>query len=142
MKNNEVFPQLFYLNNFSFCRNNVYLNSRLNDYIQTVLYSNDESYYITYLRNVKNEYNNYNNYMYILECIINYIIKIYNVTFEDYKNNNFDECTKNVLINIKNRYNNVINLYDDELIALNDTKKEKNYNKNKYKKIVKHKIKR
>lgn len=125
-----IFPKLFYLNNFGFCCDNVFLSSKIDQYIQYVL-SNDDNTYLVFLNNLKNEYS-YNNYMYILESIINYIIKIYNYTYFDYKKN-YDKATERTLININRRYKKILALYDISF----DEKEKKIANFNNYKKYKK-----
>lgn len=120
----KIFPQLFYLNNFNFCSRNIYLEGRLNNYIQKVLYTDDD-FYMYYLNDLKAEYS-FNNYMYILESIINYIIKIYKLTYYDYISNT-NSTTYETLCNIENRYKNILSIYDESFDRSNY--KIKKYNK-------------
>ena len=39
----KVFPKLFYLNNFRNCKKSIYLEERINDYIQIVIYEDINS---------------------------------------------------------------------------------------------------
>lgn len=133
---NTVFGRLFYLNNYGYFSNNTYLKDKLPSYIDYVLYSKDDSY-IQYITNLKEEYN-YNNYMCILENIINYIIKIFNLTFQDYLANKDDKNIAQVLQNLMNRYYKLLNIYNiefDNQLAQEEKKEEKKvYRKTKYKK--------
>lgn len=139
---NTVFGRLFYLNNYSFCASNTYLRGVIPNCIDTCLYAKDDSY-LEYLKSLKEIYNP-NNYMFILESIINYVIKIFNATYQDYIKNGCDEYTEQVLKNIMTKHNNILDLYTKEfdIELAKKEKKEENrvYRKTKYKKHYVYKI--
>ena len=119
-----------YLNNFNFCKDNDDINEVILDYIDYVLRT-DEFRANIYLCKLKEVYG-YNNFMYILECISNYIIKVYNMTYIDYKYsreyNNFK-----ILNRLRSRYNNIMSIYYYNL------EKRSSYSFNNYsKKFVKY----
>lgn len=137
--NNKVFGRLFYLNNFSYCKNNKYLDEIINDYLIMILDSKND-YYLTLLKQDK-ENHKYNYYMYILECISNSLIHLINLTFNDYLNNKDNLELSNQILNtynkLKNKYDNIIELYDYYLSPIKD--QNHNYKKRKY---IKNNLKR
>ncbi len=106
------FAQYYYLTRFKACGNNCYLDDKINDYISKVLYCTDDSY-IDYLKLLENDFS-YPNYMYILESIINYIIKIHKLTYFDYMHNK-NIYSYETLCNVERRYKNLYSLYSSSL---------------------------
>ena len=108
MENDNII-RLNYVNNFGHCRSNVLVNNSINDYVDFVL-RNDLHDANVYLCSLKEVYN-YDNFMYILESICNYLVKIYSITFFEYrmKHDFSDYVTLN---RIRERYENVMSIYN------------------------------
>ncbi len=122
---NTVFGRLFYLNNYSKFSGNPFIKEKLPEYIDAVLYAKDASYILN-LVSLKDGYN-HDNYMYILESIINYVIKVFNLTFQDYVTEGYDKAIEPVLKNIVNKHNELLKLYNLEF-EQEQAKKEKKAN--------------
>ena len=76
--------------------------------------------------------------MCVLENIINYVIKVFNLTFQDYIENRYDENIEPVLKNLVSKHNKLLYLYTNECdrqLSKQEKKQEnKVYTKTKYKK--------
>ena len=109
---NDNYGRLFYVNNFSNNRISQLVEERIPELIDYVLRT-DEFSVNKYLCSLKDVYS-YNNYMFILESIVNYLIKLYNELYFDLiKNNARDNIS--AIKRIKARYDNVMSIYEHNL---------------------------
>ncbi len=108
----DTYGKLFYVNNFNNFRISLLIEERLPELIDYVLRT-DVISVNKYLRSLKEVYS-YNNYMYILENIINYLIRLYNELYYDLiKNNARDNII--VMKSLKSRIDNVMNIYENSI---------------------------
>lgn len=108
----DTYGKLFYVNNFNNFRISLLIEERLPELIDYVLRTDVVSVN-KYLRSLKEVYS-YNNYMYILENIINYLIRLYNELYYDLiKNNARDNII--VMKSLKSRIDNVMNIYENSI---------------------------
>ena len=115
----DTYERLFYVNNFKNSSISLSIKERLPELIDYVLRT-DVISVNKFLRSLKDVYS-YNNYMYILENIINYLIRLYNELYYDLIKNNARE---NIIVmkKLKSRIDNVMNIYE------NRTEKVVDYN--------------
>ncbi len=128
---NGNFSRLYYINNFSYCRDNEIVNKMVLGLIDYVLRT-DEFSVNKYISCLKEQYK-YDNYMYILECISNYLVKLYNELYYDYVvHKNIENFA--VLSRIKSRYDNIMSIYKYNLENSNIVDYSHVYKQTKFKK--------